>query len=295
MLDPVPWLHENEACDEGTLAKKPVLNEQAREIRTKKKFGQHFLHDRGLIDKILRLLDVQTGDFILEIGPGPGTLTFPLSEQSVAVFCVETDADMVDLLAAQPQTNLTVVHADFLKWDLPAMFPKTFKVLSNLPYNVSVPITARLLQWTDRIPCMVLMYQKEVANRVRAQPRTKDYGPISVLTQLFYTCGQHFEVAPGAFRPPPKVMSQVIRLDRRGEFLVPLEGLGWVDRITHRLFQQRRKMIGGMLNRLDWPEKSGLVESYVACGFSLQARPEDLSPNDYANWYRTFMESYEKR
>lgn len=282
-------------------------------LRAKKHLGQHFLHDGRVVARILGLLEGRAGTRVLEVGPGPGCLTFPLLAARHAVLAVEADEDMVALLSERAQPGLELVYGDFLSWPGFAELTEPLAVLGNLPYNVSVPITARLLSRAALFPRMVLMYQKEVALRLRAPSGCKDYGPISILSAQSHQCTAHFDVGPGAFRPAPKVCSQVIRLDARGEPLSGPQAFPWLDGLTHRLFQQRRKMVRGILQRLlqegggalrrskrgvagsqasasadgQNPQLgSALLESFDACGFPAQARPEDLSPADYACWYQ---------
>jgi len=255
--------------------------------QAKKKFGQHFLHDRGIISKILDLLEGEPNERILEIGPGPGTLTIPLNQRGFGLRVVEIDRDMVSFLGTQCfEPPVEIIHQDFLKMELAGLVTEQTKVLSNLPYNVSVPITAKLLEVVEFIPLMVLMYQKEVAERIQAGPGSKDYGPISVLVQFFYEIDAGFNVAPGAFRPPPKVQSRVIRLRRRESYLIEPSEIGFAHQLLNLLFGQRRKMVQTSLKkrkRVHW------LDVYRDLGPE-KARPEDLSPQFYAEWLHRILE-----
>lgn len=257
-------------------------------MKAKKHLGQHFLKDRHIVNRIIDAMEAPEGASVLEIGPGPATLTTPLNQRGYRVRAVDPDQDMITYLQGlEWEPPLDLIHADFLTLPLDRVVQGTTFVVSNLPYNVSVPITARLLEASDQIPTMVLMYQKEVAERIRAPHNTRDYGPISVVCRQFYEVDFHFNVKPGSFQPPPKVMSQVIRLRRRDTFLIPLEALAEMTSLVRYLFLHRRKMIGTRLKK--WPESwtngRHLLESLNACGLDPKSRPEDLTPDDYARWF----------
>ena len=256
-------------------------------MRAKKHLGQHFLRDRNAVARIVAALEARQGDHVLEIGPGPATLTRPLHEAGYRLTLVETDPEMTAFLRETGfDPPVEIVEADFLEVDLDRVLGDETRVVSNLPYNVSVPITARLLQRAERIPTMVLMYQKEVAERVRAEPDSKTYGPISVLVGQLYTCDLAFNVKPGAFHPPPKVMSQVIRLRRREQPLITPAQLETMTSLVRFLFTHRRKMLSARLKSWSegWTNVETLLESLKKCSLDPRARPENLSPADYATW-----------
>lgn len=260
--------------------------------RAKKQFGQHFLVHQAHIQKILDLLEANAKEPLLEIGPGPGTLTFPIIERGHPLVVVEADPVMVDHLAAHPTTSeVGIIGDDFLKLNLDQLISEEMKVVSNLPYNVSVPITAKLLRKTPLIPKMVLMYQREVAARIAAQPGTKDYGTISVTCQCFYSIKKGFDLSPGAFKPPPKVWSRVLVFDRRQQSLLPLAMLPKLEDLLHTVFSHRRKMIGSILKKWspNWASGNGLLESYLSCGFNPQWRPERLAPEHFAEWLKSYQ------
>ncbi len=257
-------------------------------MKTKKWLGQHFLTNAGVIKRILDALEAQPTDRFLEIGPGPATLTRPLNERGFGFTVVEYDPDMAAFLSeSQFNPPIRIVEGDFMEIPLDDVIEPGIKIVSNLPYNVSVPITARLLSRAQDIPVMVMMYQKEVAERIRAKPKTKAYGIISVLVQAFYDLDIHFNVSPGSFNPPPKVVSQVIRFMRKDKPLFPVKDLEKMTELVRFLFNHRRKTIGSNLKRwnLDWTDKDALIQALMACGLSEKSRPEDLTPGDYAQWF----------
>lgn len=270
------------------------MSGESRAPKAKKRFGQHFLYSPGLIARILDALEATHDDPILEIGPGPGTLTIPLNQRGFSFKVVEVDRDMAAFLREQAwQPPVEVIEDDFLQQDLSTVIQPGTKVLSNLPYNVSVPITAYLLRGYAQIPLMVMMYQKEVAERIRAKPSTKAYGTISICVQCYYTIDLHFNVPPGAFKPPPKVMSQVIRLRALAKPLMAVALLPELERLVSKLFSNRRKMVRTTLRKAgsNWSDAPSLLRSFEICGFDPQARPENLSPQDYARWVTTWKES----
>lgn len=273
---------------------------QGKHPRAKKKFGQHFLVHQSQIERIIHLLDHQPGMHVLEIGPGPGTLTIPLVAKGVALTLVETDAEMIQHLAEQDfQPKPRMIQADFLTLDLAELIARETHVVSNLPYNVSVPITAALLRRTHHIPQMVLMYQKEVAMRIAAAAGTKTYGQFSVVCQCLYDVKRGFDLSPGAFSPPPKVWSRVLVFQRRENPILAVQDLDVLEKLLNLLFGQRRKMVGSILRKHAprWANLSALIESYSACGFDPQWRPEVLQPDDYARWigsYRQLCEPQSK-
>ncbi len=266
-------------------------------VEAKKRLGQHFLTNTGAIAKIITALEPSPGDRFLEIGPGPGALTLPLHRLGYPLTLVELDGDMVARLRQQELVPPpTIIQADFLDLEIAHIVTPGVKVVSNLPYNASVPITARLLTMASRIPLMVLMYQKEVAERIRAKPGTKAYGLISVLCRFFYHVDAHFNLSPGSFSPPPKVQSQVIRLRRETRPLLHEADLPRVTQLLRFLFNRRRKMLGTLLKTWQavWMDRDCLLESLAALGLDRNARPENLNPQQYAAWFRYAKEQHDR-
>ena len=249
--------------------------------------------NKGVVDKILDALNAEDGDRFLEIGPGAGALTIPLNRRGFGLRVVESDPEMTAYLEGIPfNPPISINTGDFLKIPLDSLIQDETKVFSNLPYQTSVPITARLLRVSNRVPLMVMMYQREVAERIRAGPGSKAYGPISVLVQCIYDIDLHFNVAPGSFRPPPKVLSQVLRFRRRNDPLLQAEDLNRMRSFLKGMFKHRRKTINSNMKqwREDWPDRTLLLESLARCGHHPQTRPESLSPDDYVVWFRRLEE-----
>ena len=178
----------------------------------RKRFGQHFLHDPWVLSRIVDAIAPQAGDALVEIGPGEGALTRPLLARIPSLTAVEIDRDLAAALVAEfPPERLRVIVADALDYDFSAL-PTGLRVVGNLPYNVSTPLLFHLAAFADRVRDMHFMLQLEVVDRMAASHSTPAYGRLSVMLQRRFRIQRLFKVAPGAFRPPPKVESAVVRL-----------------------------------------------------------------------------------
>ena len=188
------------------------------EVRAKKALGQHFLTDLSIAQRIADALTVEEGQTLptLEVGPGMGVLTqYLLQRPEVDLRCVEIDTESVDYLMVHfPKIHGRLLEADFLKLKLEKFFSGKFAVIGNFPYNISSQIFFKILDYKEQVPQVVCMIQKEVAERIAEKPGTKTYGILSVLLQAWYDIEYLFTVGEGAFNPPPKVKSAVIRLVR---------------------------------------------------------------------------------
>ncbi len=241
----------------------------------RKRFGQHFLSDAGIIDGIVRAIDPRPGQTMVEIGPGLAALTQPLVERLGHLLVIELDRDLAARLRAHAQ--LEVVESDVLKVDFTALAqahqaPGKLRVVGNLPYNISTPILFHLLDHVDVVEDQHFMLQKEVIDRMVAAPATSDYGRLSVMLQWRYAMENVLFVPPESFDPPPRVDSAVVRM-------VPLAEPAPVDRkrlgeIVQVAFSQRRKLLRHTLGR--WLEEQGL-----AGDFDLQRRAEEVPVAEY--------------
>ncbi len=244
-------------------------------VRPKKHLGQHFLHDRKTALKIVDALDPGPVMPILEIGPGTGVLTSTLAERYLdRLHLVEIDSESVAYLHEHyPALSSHIIHGDFLELDLQQLFPKPFVIIGNFPYNISSQIFFAVLDHRDRVDQVVCMLQKEVADRLCAKHGSKVYGILSVLLQAFYDLEILFKVSPGAFHPPPKVMSAVIRLRRNARKELPCSELLFRT-VVKSSFQMRRKTLRNGLKHLNLPG------SVVALPI-MDKRPEQLSVEDF--------------
>jgi 16S rRNA (adenine1518-N6/adenine1519-N6)-dimethyltransferase len=217
-------------------------------FRPRKRFGQNFLIHERVIDAILRLLDLQEGDEVLEIGPGLGFLTRRLVEIATRVFAVEVDAMLFDkltqsALAASPRLEL--IYGDILEISFDDLLPaKKMKLAANLPYSISTPVFFRLLEAREHFSSLVLMVQKEVADRIASAPASKSYGILSVWCQIHGRVMAKVSVAPEAFFPKPKVRSTVLKIELFSEPRVPSHDLHTLRGLLRAAFGQRRKMLG---------------------------------------------------
>ena len=234
--------------------------------RPRKRFGQHFLHDPRVLARIVDAVSPAATDFLVEIGPGEGALTAPLLERAGKLEAIELDRDLASGLAARfPPFKLTVHCADALEFDF-ARFPAGLRLVGNLPYNISTPLLFHLARYAERVRDMHFMLQLEVVERMVAAPSTAAYGRLSVALQARFAMQKLFKVSKGAFRPPPKVESAVVRL-------VPLPAMLQIDDdLLRQAFSARRKQLRNALPGVD----------FARAGIDPRLRPENLSPEDYA-------------
>ena len=227
--------------------------------RARRRFGQHFLHDPRVLEKIVSAIDPQKDDFIVEIGPGEGALTKLLVEKTPGVEAIEIDRDLAARL-----TGVKVHQADALEFDY-SVFPRGVRIVGNLPYNISTPLLFHLARYAERVRDMHFMLQLEVVERMVARHSTPEYGRLSVALQARFRMKKLFNVSKGAFNPPPKVESAVVRLE-------PLPNIMKIDEdLLRRAFSARRKTLRNALPGID----------FAALGIDPGLRPENLSPEDY--------------
>ena len=250
----------------------------------KKSLGQHFLHDKNMLQKISSAIgDLSRFHTVVEVGPGMGALTeWEVQKGHPRYIAVEIDRRWAEHLRTTFSPNqLTVLNADFLKTDLSPLLENPSIVLGNFPYNISSQILFHVLRYADRVEEIFGMFQKEVGIRIAAPPGSKDYGVISVLLQARYDVTYLFDVPPGCFSPPPKVMSGIIRLKRKS---TPVDyDAELFRRIVKTVFQQRRKTLRNGLKVL-------LSESTAPNSFTedehFNRRPEQLSLEDFIHLTR---------
>lgn len=241
----------------------------------RKRFGQHFLVSPGVIGRIVEALDLQSEDTVVEIGPGLGALTLPLLDRLQHLQVVELDRDLVAYWRSHPSSpQLTVHAADALGFDL-AQVGQRFKVAGNLPYNISTPLLFHLAQYGPHIERMVLMLQKEVVDRMVADPGSRTYGRLSVGLQVRFNMHRLCNVPPGAFKPAPRVDSAVVMMTPLAESAPMMFDPARFDSLVAAAFGQRRKTLrNALLGRLS--------EAQIrSAGIDPGARPEQVSPSGY--------------
>lgn len=245
-------------------------------MRAKKEFGQHFLIQDSIAERLSTSLDLEGADAILEVGPGKGVLTQFLIRHPLPVFAVELDRDMIPILQlAFSKEQMTLIQGDILRVHIDEHLGAVTKfiITGNFPYNISSQIVFLCLQYRHRVPFMAGMFQKEMADRICSPPGSKAYGVISVLVQAYYHAETLFGVKPGSFNPPPKVNSSVISLRR---FRTEIEDLPYTQfrRVVKMAFSQRRKKLRNTLK--------GIVPENILQDLQVtDLRPEQLSVEQF--------------
>jgi len=248
--------------------------------RARKRFGQNFLHDPGVIGRILDAISPDPSDHLVEIGPGQGAITRGLLESGCLLDAIELDRDLVQLLQQEfgklPRFRLH--NADALKFDFCSLQGKgeLLRIVGNLPYNISTPLLFHLLDQARCLHDMHFMLQKEVVERMAAAPGSRTYGRLSVMLQIRCRVESLFPIGPGAFSPPPKVESAFVRLTPWREPPHPVADFELFSRIVSAAFSQRRKTLRNTLKPL---VSSEVMEK---CGVEPALRAEQLSPADFA-------------
>ncbi|MBK8283611.1 MAG: 16S rRNA (adenine(1518)-N(6)/adenine(1519)-N(6))-dimethyltransferase RsmA [Ahniella sp.] len=245
--------------------------------RAKKNFGQNFLHDRTVIDNIVRAIDPRPGERIVEIGPGRGALSFALLKRIDALTAIEIDRDLIPWLKQQ-DARINIVESDVLKVDFSALAESLggpIRLVGNLPYNISSPILFHALDHAPVIRDMHFMLQKEVVERMAAGHGNKDYGRLTVMLQSVFAISHLFNVPPGAFTPSPKVDSAIVRLAPLAAGALPAFDEARLEQIVRAAFSMRRKTLRNTLK--------GVVDEaeLVAQGIDPNDRAEQLSVLDF--------------
>ena len=264
---------------------------QKHEFQFKKKFGQNFLIDPHVLDKIVDAAQITKDDFVLEIGPGIGTLTQYLCENARQVLAVEIDDKLIPILneTLQPYDNVEVLHVDILKQDIQQIADtyndgKPIKVVANLPYYITTPIIMELFESHVPLANVTVMVQKEVADRMKAEPGTKDYGALSLAVQYYAKPYIAAFVPPNCFMPRPNVGSAVIRLDCLARVPVEVHNEKLMFRLIRASFNQRRKTLqNGIANSAELSfTKEQAARAIEQAGFDVRIRGEKLGLEEFA-------------
>lgn len=248
-------------------------------LKTRKRLGQHFLHDPAVINRIVKTIAPQPDNLMVEIGGGRGALTLPLIERLNRLYVVELDDRLADqLLKICPTPHrLSLYCMDALKFDFSSLTrgQASLRVVGNLPYNISTPLMFHLLTHRAAICDMHLMLQKEVAGRMTAAPGSKQYGRLTVNLALWTESKACFDIGPGAFNPAPKVWSTMVRLQPTTEPRFPVNDPNVFSRLVTRAFSMRRKTIANSLK--GWLEPEQIKQADI----DPRARPETLTPEQF--------------
>ena len=247
--------------------------------KARKRFGQNFLHDQQVIDRIIDCISPRESDLLVEIGPGQAALTRPLLESGAELHLIELDRDQVTRLQQQfsDTSNITIHSGDALNADLPAITSeRPFRLIGNLPYNISTPLIFHVLQWHEQIIDMHFMLQKEVVDRMAAVPGNRTYGRLSVMTQFRCNVTPLFDVLPESFSPVPRVSSSIVRLQPLKK--PPVDGGSFDDfkKVVSAAFSMRRKTLRNSLRGLF------SADQILATGIDPGKRAEQLSLSQFA-------------
>ncbi len=255
------------------------------EFRPRKRLGQNFLIHENVIESVLRLLDLAPPDQVVEIGPGLGFLTRRLLEGAARVWAVEIDDRLVERLrrsglAENPKLNL--IHGDILAVPLPLLLPDMkLKLAGNLPYSISTPVLFKIFEWHAHFSTLVLMVQKEVADRIAGRPGTKDYGTLAVWSQAHGRITARVPVSAEAFFPRPKVRSTVLKIDLFAEPLVHDSELTALRTVVRAAFGQRRKTLGNALASWLGRERHAIDRWLQRCDIDPKRRGESLDVHEF--------------
>lgn len=244
-------------------------------MRAKKRFGQNFLHDRGMINKIVAAIRPKTSDVVVEIGPGQGAMTQPLLALGCVVHAIEIDDDLIQVLEQKIRdAGFILHHADALTFDF-SQISLGFRLVGNLPYNISTPLLFHLMRYASRMVDITVMLQREVVDRIVAEPNSKIYGRLSVMLQYYCEVDRLFLIPPGVFEPIPKVESALLRLVPKTNRPLTGEEEILLEACVKLAFAQRRKTIKNNLRTLfkddDW----------LNLPINPQSRAENLSVQDF--------------
>jgi 16S rRNA (adenine1518-N6/adenine1519-N6)-dimethyltransferase len=263
------------------LPRKTARRDGAPRHIPRKRFGQHFLHDPKVIERIVATIDPKRGQPLVEIGPGLGAITLPLLKIAGEMDAVEIDRDAIRALAAaaEPVGKLRIHEADALSFDFTPLASQgeRLRLVGNLPYNISTPLLFHLLDQRMSFVDMHFMLQKEVVDRMAAQPDDDHYGRLTVMLAPWFEVTALFDVGPGAFKPPPKVYSSIVRLRPHASPPFPMNALPEYAHVVKAAFAQRRKTLRNALRVLL------SAEAIAASGVDPGARAETVSPALYSS------------
>ncbi len=252
-----------------------------QDYKTKKRFGQHFLNDHSVIEKLIYEINPKPDEKIAEIGPGLGALTFPLLEKVNSLDVVEIDRDVITRLQQKKNPKLKIHGVDALKFDFGILLKDETKnhtklrIVGNLPYNISTPLIFHLLEYRHQISDMHFMLQNEVVNRITAAPGSKTFGRLSVMVQYFCNCEYLFFVGPESFSPPPKVDSAILKLTPWDKLPYQANDEDYFSRLVAQAFSMRRKTLRNNL------KKVLTADQIEAAGIDPSLRAESLSVKDF--------------
>ena len=254
----------------------------------RKGWGQHFLVDRNILNKVIWAAQVEKEDTVLEVGPGLGEMTIALARQAKRVIAIEIDSKLVAILNEKMKNypNVEVVRSDILKVDFNPFLKKEghpIKVVANLPYQVSTPLLFRFIESKETFSTFTLMLQKEVAERMVAPPGGKEYGPLSIFIQMFSDVSIRFFIKPSAFFPPPKVESAVVHMVWKEKPIIELQNEEWFKKVVRGCFSYRRKTLVNALKHSELTLPESIELKMEAIGIDPRRRPETLTLQEFVS------------
>ncbi len=244
----------------------------------KKRFGQHFLTDPSILERIVSLARISPSETVVEVGPGRGSLTEAIARAAGRVVAIEIDRDLIAALGDRLPANVEVLEADALEVDFGTLTTEPFHLIGNLPYNIATPLLDRFIHARRHILSVTVMLQKEVADRILAEPGTSQYSPLSIGIQYYAEVTPGFTVPPGAFTPKPNVHSKVIRLTWRPDIPDSPDLIAFVRRAFS---SRRKKLINNLAGMFPHMDRQGFIEALESCTLNPNARPENLSVEDF--------------
>ena len=256
----------------------------------RKALGQHFLTSRSFLRKIIKTINPQPEDLVIEIGPGKGALTSPLARRAGKVIAIEKDRLLIPGLRRKNIPRLLIIEKDVLRVDFQKLLEKEkdafkqVKLVGNLPYSISSPLLFKILQNKELFSECVFLLQKEVAQRVCANPGSKKFAPISIIFQIHFSAQVHVLIPPGAFSPPPQVESALIALKRRRCPLFDIESDAQYLEFLRSAFRHRRKTLRNNLERLDL-SSSLIHKAFQDLDIKKDARPEQLTISQFVSLF----------
>ena len=253
-------------------------------MRAKRSLGQNFLQDKAIIERIVDALELRAGEGVIEIGPGRGALTGELIERKARVLAIEFDRDMIGYLQGHFGDSIQLVERDILEVDFQGLTPEKVKLVGNLPYNISTPILQRLIEHRELFSTLVLMFQREVVDRITAVPGTRERGYLTVLVEAAFHVERLFDVPPAAFRPQPKVWSAVARLTPKP---AAFENYPLLRNVLSVAFSQKRKTLLNNL-RSHFNDAASLLER---ARIDPKSRAETLELDEWFRLTRTIEET----
>ncbi len=253
----------------------------------KKRYGQHFLSDPAILERIVQFARVPPEADVVELGPGRGTLTRLLAVTARRLIAVEVDRDLVPGLRRAMPANVEIMEQDALGLDFGTLMPDRFHLVGNLPFNIATPLLERFIRARDRITAVTIMVQKEVADRIAAEPGSGDYGPLSVGIQYYAEVEPGFLVQPGSFDPPPKVHSRLLRLTWNPE--TP-DAPRFIRFVRSAFSSRRKKLLNNLAGMQPGVDRNALTAMLENLGLNPSVRPEQLSVDQFFDLYNSIRE-----